>query len=221
MRKILSVAVIGAIATLAACKKSTPATPAGASVMFVNGCAAVSTMDVSVGVNKLSGATNIALFKNSGYQNLAAGSDSIALINQGLALETSTQNFAVGGHYSVFLGGRVDKHALVVLTDTLTTPSSGNARVRFVNLVSDTLPINAYAGSTVLASRIGYQQTTSFMEVPTGSYTIKAGEADNIGTVVATSAQQLAAGKIYTVIFTGNVNGSGTSAFTLNVINNN
>ncbi|MBS1689965.1 MAG: DUF4397 domain-containing protein, partial [Bacteroidetes bacterium] len=62
--------------------------------------------------------------------------------------------------------------------------------------------------------------SSSFTSVTPGSYTIKAGDPANISTVVSV-AQQIDAGKIYTVVLTGTLSGSGTSGLTLTVFKNN
>lgn len=210
------------IIAFAACKKNNTPAPTTANVMFMNGCSGATSVDVSSGINKVAGATNIAFEKNSGYKSLNAGTDSMAFIlsSLGTPLKTSTQSLTAGNSYSAFLGGIITNPTFIFLNDDLSSPPSGYAKIRFVNLTTDDSLMTAYAGATVIASNVGYQGYTSFMQVPAGPYVIKAGETNNIGTVVATGTQQLGSGNIYTVVMTGTVNGSGSSAFAITIITN-
>jgi hypothetical protein len=224
MKRIISaVTILIVIVVFAACKKTATAPPNTANVTFVDGCAGTTSVDVSVGMNKLSGATNIAFQKSSGYKGIPAGSDSIAFIlaNLGTPVETTTRTFTAGSNYSIFLGGMITSPTLVFLNDDLSAPPSGYAKIRFVNLTTDTAQMTAYAGTTVIASNVGYQGATSFMQIAAGAYIIKAGETNNISTVVVTGSQQLSSGKIYTAMLTGTLNGSGQSAFIITLLSSN
>ena len=223
MKKIFLSFSILAIAGFSACKKSSPAPSNSAIVMFVNGSAGTSSIDVSTNNNKVQAATNLAFLVNSGYQYVTAGSENIAIVltNLGTPLKSATANFTANAHYSVFAGGLVTNPSIVVTADDLAAPSSGNAKIRFVNLSNDALTETANIGTTAFATGITSQSYSSFSEVASGSYTIKAGDPSNISTVVSVGPSQLSAGKIYTVMLTGTLSGTSTSGLTLTIINNN
>ena len=225
MKNILLSLSILTIVGFAACKKSNNPPPNDAHIMYVNGCAGTSNVNVTSNATAVPAATNMAFLKNSGYQGLTAGNDSIAFVltNLGTPLKGGTTNFAANTYYSVFVGGLVTGPAFVVTTDDLSVPTSGNAKIRLVNLSSDALSETGNAGSIAFATGVTAETFSSFTEVAAGSYNIKAGDPSNISTVVGlgTGATQLSAGKIYTVMLTGTLSGSGNSGLTLTLINNN
>jgi hypothetical protein len=224
MRKLLPFLIFAAIVAFSACKKKDNPPSNNANVMFVNGCAGTTAVDVSVGNTKVSGAVNIAFLSNSGYKGITAGNDSMAFIltNLGTPLKSLTSNLTANKSYSVFVGGLITGPVAVLLNDDLTAPPAGYAKVRVVNLSTDAMSVNANLGSTVIATGVGPQGSSAgFVQVAAGSYDIKVGDPTNIGTVVQTSATPLNSGKLYTVMLTGTVSGSSTSALKLTVIGNN
>ncbi len=225
-KALLSLSVLAVILAFTACKKNNPAPANTANVMFVNGCAGTVNVDVSVNNTKLNSASNLAFLKNSGYQSIAQGTAvpiAFALTATGTPLISATESLTTNAHYSVFAGGLVSgtSTSLVFATDDLTAPSSGMAKVRFINLSSDNLNTSCYVGSIKVDSNVAYKTCTPFFEV--SPITAKIAMIDQ---VVLTnsgelSGQQISAGKIYTFMLTGTSTGSLTSVLTLTLINNN
>ncbi|MGN6569204.1 MAG: DUF4397 domain-containing protein [Flavipsychrobacter sp.] len=222
MRRVIVAFLSFALLSTAACKKKDTTPSNSASVMFVNGTAGADNVDATSNGTKVQSASNLAFLKGSGYQSVTAGSQTIAfqLTSLGTPLKTATANFTAGSHYSVFAGGIITSPTIVVTTDDLTAPPSGNAKIRFINLSNDSLSETANLGTTAFATGITTQSYSSFTNVAAGTYTIKAGDPANISTVVS-ATQQVDAGKIYTVVLTGTLSGSGTSGLTLTVFQNN
>jgi hypothetical protein len=193
--------------------------------MFVNGCAGTGSVYVTNGSTKVTGASNIPFAGTSGYQYTTAGSPDITFYVSSLGgtdpLKSFTASFTAKTHYSVFVGGIITNSSYVVTADDLSAPSSGNAKVRFINLSNDTLSENVAANTTSIATGITSLQASSFTAITAGTYIIKAGDPANIGSVVSTASLSFSAGKIYTVILTGTLSGTGTSGLTLTVLNNN
>ena len=218
---VLAFAAVTAL-SIASCKKEDKAPSNSASVMFVNGSAGTDKVYVSSNGATIQSATNIAFLKNTGYQYVTAGTNNITyyLSNIGTPLKAATTSFAANAHYSVFAGGIITSPSMVIITDDLTAPAAGKAKVRFVNLSNDTLSEAVTVGTISIATGITANTYSSFTEVASGSYTIKAGDPSDISTVVTTGPQQLDAGKSYTIMLTGTMAGSGTSALTLTIINN-
>jgi hypothetical protein len=222
MRKSILLSIAACVVAFASCKKSDPAPSTNATAMFVNGCAGTTSVDVYNGNTKLANATGIGFLKSSGYQNIPAGADSITFVsNLGTPLKSGTSSLTATNHYTLFTGGLITGPTYVLLPDDLTAPTTGNAKVRFVNLSTDAMSVTTNVGTTVIASNISSQGSSSFVPVAAGSYVIKSGDPANINTVVSTTAQQFGAGKIYTIMLTGTLPGTGGSALTLTVMGNN
>lgn len=229
MKIFLSFSAIVCIVAFGACKKSTPAPANNAMVMFVNGCTAQTTtnLDGKLGGTAVSGATNIAYNKNSGYKTVTANASAalsfgITGLGSTLVSDPGTENLAVNGHYTVYAGGISSTPSFVFSTDDLTAPASGNARIRFVNLCADNLNVSCYVGASKVDSNVAYKTCTPFFEVPAST-----GKVAMIDQVVLTNSaeilsQSLSSGKIYTFIFTGTATATTTAAaLTLSVIANN
>ena len=227
MKKLLlSLSVIALVAVLPACKKNSPGPSNNARVMFVNGCAGSVNTDVTINNTKFAPGSNLAFLKNSGYQSVTAGTGvnfAFGLTATGTPLIGFTNDLTANANYSAFTGGLVTgtSTSYVFTLDDLTAPTTGKAKVRFINLSADNLNTSCYIGVAKLDSNVGYKTCTPFFEVsPT---TAKVAMIDQ--TVLTASGditgQQIVAGKIYTFMLTGTSSGTLTSAITLTVINNN
>ncbi len=212
----------------AGCSKKNNGPSTTASVMLVNGCNG--TTGIYAKVNNVNvGPSNIAYSGNSGYLTMnatTAQAINFYLVSPaGTPLTAGSPTFTTGDHYSVFVGGIVTGPDFVVATDDLTAPSSGNAKVRFINLGSDNLNESFSIGAATLDSNIGYGQYTSYSEIAATS---------GVGVLVQDPAhpqsaylaqlisQAFSAGKIYTIMLTGTYTaGSGGSGLKLTVIGNN
>ena len=224
---LLSVPV--AIAAFSGCSKSSSSAPAtNASVMFVHGCASgtgtinLAAYDNGAAVNN---ASNLAFLANSGYQNIKAGSGiSLSFSVTGLGgLDTGIVNLSVGSSYTAFAGGSVTKPTFVLASDDLSLPTAGYAKVRFVNLSPDGVNIQCYVNGAAVDSSLPPMSASSFYDVAATVSNVKIQAFEPLITNSAVIASQaLAAGKIYTFMFTG-TNGAttGSSALTLTAINNN
>ena len=224
MRKIfLPVLVLAVAAIFSGCTKNKTGPNTNASVMFVNGCAGASGIYAKVNGNNV-GPGNIGFFNNSGYQTMTAGTENISfyLLSSGSAtlLSSGSPTFTAGGHYSIFIGGIITAPTFTTVSDDLTAPATGNAKIRFVNLSNDSLSGRFSVGIQTVDSNIAYTQCSPFHEVTAANYTLKGGGTD-ISTVAQIPSAMLAAGKIYTLMLTGSQSGTGTSALTITLISNN
>ena len=220
---ILSLAII-AFAASCSKPKSSPATTA--SVMFVHGCASGTTnvsLDAEIGGVKVNGATSLSFLSKSGYEQVTAGSGiNLSFFVSGLSqLTNQTVSMTVNNHYSAFAGGSITSPGICYTTDDLTAPTSGMAKVRFVNLSPDNLNTNCYLGTVKVDSNIGYLACSSFHNVAAGTGLVGMYDQTTPSKSGVISSQTLVSGKIYTFMLTGTASGSGSSVYTLTLINNN
>jgi len=225
MKKYLFLFPVLAV-VFASCTKSNNSPSTNASVMFVHGCATGTT---SVNLNgeannaTVTGASNLAFLTNSGYQVVPSGSVNLSFFVTGLSVLTSeTEGLTANTFYTAFAGGSITSPTLVFTSDDLSAPTSGNAKVRFVNLSPDGVVTSCYVGSTKVDSNVASESCTPFFEVSANTAGTKIGMFETTLTNSAIiNSQVLSAGKIYTFMFTGTATGSGTSVLTLTAITNN
>jgi len=223
MKTFLNIAGASLIAlTLSCCKKSNDTPSNTASLMVVNGTVGVAGIDATVGGAVMGNGNNLTYGRNTGYQNVASGSQTIAMSIDGLttSFASSTESMAVGSHYSAFAGGFVSSPFVVFTTDDV-TPVSGEAKVRFVNLSPDGFSAKCYVNYALIDSNVNVTDVTSFAQVPPSS-------SANIGVTYtgSTSPLQLdpvtlVGGKVYTVVISGSSSGGSSYPLTMSLINNN
>ena len=199
-----------------------------AAVNLVNACAGTSTGIYTKVNSNYTGPGNMAYCATSGYQSVPAGSaDNVNFyLSDGTPLSSGTPTFSANGNYSIFVGGIITGPSFVVVSDDLAAPSSGKAKVRFVNLSSDNFNESFYVGvgTAALDSNIGYTVATPFHEITaTTGIQVLIQDPANITYYQQIASQPLAAGKIYTIMLTGTstATSGGASVLKLTVINNN
>lgn len=215
MNKILLLA-LSATVVFTACKKNDDdnSSASKARVMFVN-----AAMDVGdslrAQVNNQTVRT-VPFLGNSGYVPLDPGTGtkvSYVFSGSGNLYQESTTNFSANSSYSVFAGGDANLRAMIIRTDDLTPPAAGKARVRLVHLATAPggLFVNASIGDTVtFASSTPFGNATEFREVNSGIVAITMGDPSKLSSIRSLPAQNLAPGKIYTFLYAGSLNATGT-----------
>ncbi|MES2701376.1 MAG: DUF4397 domain-containing protein [Bacteroidota bacterium] len=225
MKKVVCVlGVFAVVLGFAACKKKDGAPANAASVMFVNGAAGTSRIDVKHDNKNVDGAQGITFLKSSGYKYITAGSAvdlDMYLSDLGTPLVSQTPTLDAGKSYTVYAGGLITSPSFVLSLDDLAAPATSKAKVRLVNLSPDSMSVSVSAGTTTFASGVGRYSVSGFEQLAAGQYDIKSVDPANISTAVILSGQTLSAGKIYTLILTGTQAGTGQSSLKLSVINNN
>lgn len=226
MKKLLIPVLAVSALFAASCSKSSsgPSTPQ-AQVMFVNGSLLGEALNVTANGTTISNGTNLGFLKNTGYQNITAGTtEDVAFVlpNTGAKVIDTFVTFTANTHYSVFVGGALPS-SQIVTSDDLTAPASGMAKVRFVNLSPDTVGYNVYIGlNPAFATNIRYGGVSAFASVTAASsVTVLASNPNNVPQQVSLTNQSFSAGKIYTVVLTGEKSGTGSAVYTLTILNNN
>ena len=195
-----------------------------ASVMFVNGCAHTSSISVKANSVAVNGASGISYLGSSGYVYVPAGSGVNLTFFQGtgLPLANHAENIAAPNHYTAFAGGNISDPKYIFTTDDLTPPSSGNAKLRFINLSPDNINETATVNDSIIAANISLSNVSPFRQLRAGKYTIGAFDPSNSGLLIdATDSILFQGGKIYTIMLTGSATGSVTDGLVFSVIKNN
>jgi hypothetical protein len=169
------------------------------------------TPKVDVWVTSFKGSTFSKVFPAVGYgvvsdyQRLAPGTYTVAMRSPGAARDSEPllrTNVAVkpGGAYTVAGVGRNSEIALKVLTDDLSRPSPGTARMRVVQAssVAPVVSVRTTAGTTIAADAT-FPSTTTYAEVPAQPWTLQAQPAKT-GVRPATARVDVRSGTIYTAL---------------------
>jgi hypothetical protein len=110
-----------------------------------------------------------------------------------------------GTAYSLFLVNKASSPQVLLLTDTLNKPSTGNAAVRFVDLSPDAQAADlAVQGGAVLVTNRSFKGYSSFVSVPAkNGYTFEVRQAGTSTVLATLSNVPLVAGSVYTIWFGG------------------
>lgn len=208
------------VVLFSACSKSDSSPASGSRVMYTNGCVGGTATSLSVNGSNLS--ASVAYLGNSGYHGVAAGSATITSTLNGVGtLGTLHTTLSSGTSYSVFDCGTVLADTLVIVTDVFPASIGNYAYARLVNVSSDSTAtsMTGAVGNTVVGSNVAYGAASAFVQFTPGAYNVTAFNTAKPGNVATLSSVQFNAGKIYTLLYSGN---SSTSVgFKATVINNN
>ena len=199
------------VLALSSCSKNGDNVSIAAYVRAVNSAQASAPQDFYVDNNKVN-SSGMAYTQTTAYVSVGSGSHqaqfkttSTTTVNTAFSLNTSP-----GAYYSVFY---TDDNTATTYPDDRTTPQSGNARVRFIN-VSSALTGNvdfATSTGTTVVSKLTYKTASAYNEVAAAS-TFNM-YASGSSTVLLNIPVVLQAGKIYTVFISGST--SATITYTL------
>lgn len=179
-------------------------------------------VDILVGDNVI--ATNVAYPSTLPYTELNTGNNRIRIRPTGTttAVIDETLFFEESKSYSIFAIDSVSKISALFLTDDLTAPGSGNAKVRFIHLSPNAPAVDvAVTGGSNLFPNYAFKEFSSFRAVGAGTYNLEVRLANQPVVVLSLPNITFESGKIYTIYARGFVGASGTQALGAGIINNN
>jgi len=230
-RRLSRLTCLAAALALAGCGYNDPITAVGPTatlgrVMVVQGSPDTPTFDAWLD-GKLTGST-LDYLSNSAYLATPQANIHVQLIvptSPIAAADTVLDTLvpvAAGNSYTLFAADSLSRLSPVILTDDLSTPPSGTARVRFVHCLPSSGPVDfAVTGGSVLAPGVPFKGTAGWQLVGAGSYDLEARPAGDATTQIA-SVQGLvfSAGHVYTVWLYGPVGKNAPSVPGLETIVN-
>jgi hypothetical protein len=184
-----------------------------AMVMVVHASPDAGAVDLLVD-DEVAGA-NLSYPDNTDYLTVEAGDRDLKVNAAGTqtTVLNTTFDFDDDDFYTVFALGTIAEDddadlGLLVVTDDLSAPATGNAKVRFAHLSPDAPDVDIVnvtdpANESVLFDAQSYRDVTAFASVPAGTYNLEV-RTDAGGTaVLPLNGIVLEAGKIYTVFANG------------------
>jgi hypothetical protein len=138
------------------------------------------------------------------YLSIPAGRYTVALRAKGAAgssppMLSSAADLAGGAAYTLAVTGRQRGLALQVVTDDLTTPVHGDAKVRVAQAASraEAATVSMSGGPTV-AANVPFGTIGGYQEVPPGRWDLRA--QPNRGGAPASTSARLNSGRLYTLL---------------------
>lgn len=219
---VLLAALLAFVVLISSCKDDDPA-EGQAQVMIVNSASGSAAQDFYLDNVKVNSQA-VAYSENSGYISTQSGDDRKAEFrNTGSTAVNWTSNVDInaGEKYTFFFttsSNSSNSNGLVLKDDTA-APSSGKAKVRFVNLAQGYLTANLLiTGGAAWASNTVFGTASDFMNVDPGTYSLQTNFSSNITSTANLGNFTLQAGKIYTIYTRGVLSGTASSAVAASII---
>jgi hypothetical protein len=188
--------------------------PPVAYVSFVQASPDEPALDFYLNNNKVN-SVPLIYGENIDYFRAYTGTRTVNIYNQGSMSKIFSDTIHLNQDvaYSLFLANTAAHPEIVLLTDSLSRPASGQASIRFVNLSPDAPAVDlAVKDSVALVSNKAYKGSSSFLPVQGNkSYTFEVRQ-HGTSTVLATLANvTLNTGVVYTIWFHGLASSSNTN----------
>ncbi|RLV49095.1 DUF4397 domain-containing protein [Nocardioides mangrovicus] len=150
----------------------------------------------------------------SAYERVPAGLYTVAVVPAGKSMSQAMVRQSVrvkdGTASTVFATGTASDVNARVVTDDLTPPASGQARIRLVSGAGDVRSVDAsVVGGPQLAQNATAGSVSGYAEVPAQSWTIRVSAASGSGVPASTRRVTVAAGGVYTLLVLDGTDGSG------------
>jgi hypothetical protein len=219
MKKALSKTILNKIAlfligisslSLTSCldkDNESPAPQPRSFVSFYHGSPDAPDLDILINTQKL----NSQPFKYSEYSNYVSfnpGSVRVkfAPVNAVNAFIDTALTFQQDKVYSIFVVDQLAEIDVLVLKDSLVTPASGKAGIRFVHLSPDAPAVDVATTGTSAAnlfSNVAFKGSTEFIQLTAGTHTLQVKNAGGSDVLLPVPNVDLTAGRIYTFVFRG------------------
>lgn len=158
----------------------------------------------------------------SGYNLTYTGQVDVAVQSaSGSVLASTNTSIDADGNYTYFLTGTSGSYSVLTLHENTTAPSSGKAKVRFVQGVSGLASVNLLANGASLLTAQAFKTVSDYVEVTAGAFVFAATNAGSPAVLASSASTTLQAGKTYTVYTSGVSGADGTNALSVKVLTNN
>lgn len=223
LKQTLRYAFIGllGLTLLSSCKKDDPydfEETIGANVNLINASPDAGSSRLYV-EDILRTPTGVNYGEASGYFKTFLGDQDVEIKSASgeATLATSHTQFDALNSYTFFLVGQNSSLGLVTVTDDLTSPTAGKAKIRYVNAAPNAPSATLNNNNSVLIAAQNFRGVAPSTEVSPGAYSLSVVSGNTRSAVVNAAFES---GKIYTVYAKGLIGGSGAAAFTVGVYAN-
>ncbi|EOR93000.1 hypothetical protein ADIARSV_3852 [Arcticibacter svalbardensis MN12-7] len=179
--------------------------------------AAASQPSVGIFVDGSAYFSALLLGEFTGYYNAGIGNRLITTAVGGTSSKLSEQTvtFEDAKYYSIFTANKSaenDSISTWVVEDSFTTPTTGKAKVRFVQLSpgTNTFDVSIVGGASLFSTK-AFKSASEFKEIdPADVVKFAVRETGASADAVETSDTKIVAGNFYTIVLAGQVNGAST-----------
>ena len=220
--------VIGfaALTTLSSCLKdsSNNAVPNYSALSVINASPGLQPFDFVID-NQIVNQGSFNFTERLPYVNIFSGIRKVGIYKDQTSdsIKTGTFTAQAGKFYSLYVVGQPTNLEFLTIQDSVKTPATGNAQVRFLNLSvnSPSLKLN-YGVDSTLVNSLTYKAVSNFVEIPGGkkyNFSIKSDDAN--GKTAESSNVLIESGRVYTVWASGLYNNTDSLKLGIKIQRNN
>ncbi len=175
-------------------------------VSLYNGSPDAPQLDVEVDNNQIN-STPFEYAEYSGYFRFFTGSRNLKFgpyLSSSIDMDT-TIVFEPGKVYSLFVADEYENAEVVVLNDNFTTPTSGKANVRVINLSPDAGNVDFTVADDTdrWVSALEFKDASEFIEVDAGEFDFQVRASDDDELLLSIPNTKLLSKYYYTIIIRG------------------
>jgi hypothetical protein len=173
--------------------------------------------------------SNVAYPDASAYLNVKAGSRRVEVRDTGATADVidAKPDFSKNRFYTVITGNDLASITALVFLDDFTSPASGQAQVRFINVAPGASSVDIYVGApgsgtagTPAVTNLAYQGAAGYLSVPAGSYQAYITLAGSKTVAIDTGVLIFGSGQVRTAVAIGDPTvGKPLSAVVLSDLN--
>ncbi|MDR7402891.1 MAG: DUF4397 domain-containing protein [Armatimonadota bacterium] len=168
---------------------------------------------VDVVVDGTKAISGLAFKAISAYATVPAGQRKFQVFPAGTTMGTPvievTPSLAAGKDYTVVAFGRLAGITPGLVEDDNRAPAAGKARIRFIHGSPNAPAVDiAVTGGPVIFPNVAFKAASGYAEVDAGTYNLEARAAGTSTVALAVPGVRLEAGRTYTVIAVGLLNGT-------------
>nr|WP_294897484.1 DUF4397 domain-containing protein [uncultured Pedobacter sp.] len=197
-------AILLAVFSLSSCLKNNDnnAVPNYSWLSVINASPNLDKFDFAID-NQIVNSDSFGFTERLPYFNIYSGTRKIGIYKDQTtdSLRTGTLIAKPGEIYSLYVVGAAPNQEFLTITDSLTTPTTGKAQIRFLNLSvnAPALKLN-YGVDSTLVNSVSYKGHSGFVEIPGGkNYNFSVAAATGSGNTATQSNVLIESGKIYTI----------------------
>ncbi|MBB6501606.1 DUF4397 domain-containing protein [Pedobacter cryoconitis] len=208
------IAIFGTALAFTSCKNDVYQPEEVSALSITNASPLKDSVDFFLNNRRVNNTAPLTFGKTLEYVRVFPGTTNGALTKPNTAKSFYSANFNLikGQYQSLYVVTKGDSTSFLVLKDDFTAPATGQSKIRFVNLSSDSpaYDLTLDADTTVFTNR-AYQAFSAFKNVKPTKYTATLVNTATKSVVATLSNIDITAGNFYTIYAKGLVNTTVTA----------
>ncbi|QNK63760.1 DUF4397 domain-containing protein [Pedobacter sp. PAMC26386] len=205
-RSTVFIALIGTTLSFTSCKKDTPIQQDASAFSITNASPLRDSVDFVLNNTKLNRAPLLYGITYN-YLRVFPGVQKGALTRPGAATTFYNANFTLANNlfHSLYIVSKGDSTSFLLLTDNFVTPATGQSKVRFVNLSSDSPAYDLqFDTDTTTFKNRAFKEFSQFKDIkPSNTYKVSLINTTTKAVATTISDVKIEAGKFYTIYAKG------------------